>query len=115
MKTILISLYRSFSIRYLLNSGLINNLSNNYKIVILTKTENLFYFKKKLKNYNNIFIEDVFYDYHKKIKNNRVADFFILLRRYVSGKKKKFRNKNLYKLWDIKFESELKKNIYTIQ
>ena len=109
MKTILISLYRSFSIRYLLNSGLINNLSNNYKIVILTKTENLFYFKKKLKNYNNIFIEDVFYDYHKKIKNNRVADFFILLRRYVSGKKKKFRNKNLYKLWDIKFESELKK------
>ena len=68
MKTILISLYRSFSIRYLLNSGLINNLSNNYKIVILTKTENLFYFKKKLKNYNNIFIEDVFYDYHKKIK-----------------------------------------------
>ena len=48
MKTILISLYK-FSIRYLLNSGLINNLSNNYKIVILTKTENLFYFKKKLK------------------------------------------------------------------
>ena len=89
MKTILISLYRSFSIRYLLNSGLINNLSNNYKIVILTKTENLFYFKKTKKTITIYLLKMYFMIITRKLKNNRVADFFILLRRYVSGKKKK--------------------------
>ena len=90
-KKILVYLYRNFSLRYLIDTNLLENLSKQFEIILLTKENYANYYKKKINNQ----IKIISYDWEKfeKIrKNSFFSRFFILIRKLSSGKKKKFNN-----------------------
>ena len=108
-KTIFVSLYRSFAIRYILETGLLDELARDHKIIIFMKNENIHYYKNFFKTHKkDFFVEDIFYSQASLLKKNILADFFILLRRFISGSKSGYINKNVNDLWNIKFDQEIR-------
>ena len=54
-KTIFVSLYRSFAIRYILETGLLDELARDHKIIIFMKNENIHYYKNFFKTHKKDF------------------------------------------------------------
>lgn len=85
-KTIFISAYRNFSIRYILYSDILKELKDrDYKIVIFAKDNDLDYYRDKLED-RNVTFEPVYYDETLEVlKSNRISRFFVLIRKCMSG------------------------------
>lgn len=85
-KTIFISAYRNFSIRYILYSDILKELKDrDYKIVIFAKDNDLDYYRDKLED-RNVTFEPVYYDEALEVlKSNRISRFFVLIRKCMSG------------------------------
>lgn len=104
-KKILIYLYRNFSLRYVLDTGLLKLLSNKYEIVLVTKNNFASYYKKNLNNSIKVigYEWNKFEKERKKFLFNRIS---ILIRKLSSGKKIGL-NKTT-KVREIQYKNQLK-------
>ena len=92
-KTILISAYREFSIRYLLYTDIFSVLKDELQtIVILVKDVDVEYYRKKFLD-PKIVVEPVEYQTSlMMLKNSAVSRFFILFRKIISGRDREMIN-----------------------
>ena len=100
-KKILIYLYRNFSLRYLIDTKMVDVLSKDYKIILLTKNVYINYYK----NYLNRNIEIIGYDWDKfeKLRKKSILKrFFITVRKLSSGKK--YTNNTTNKVREIQYK-----------
>lgn len=109
-ENVFIPLYRSFGFRYLLSIGIFEQLSKDYKIIFFIDFKHKKFFESYLKKYDAIF-EDI-NDYHFIKKFTRISNFLKLLKMFINGQKKYFKN-NSHVVWNVKHKEELnKKNFY---
>lgn len=110
-KVIFIPIYRSFGLRYFISSGVIKKLSEKYKVVLFIDFNKKKFFENFFKSYNVIF-EDIKIKELKKNDNSPINNFTKLLKKFVCGENKIFKNNSL-KVWRIKFKDEInKKKLY---
>ena len=99
-------MYRNFSLRYVLDTGLLSLLSKKYEIVLVTKTDFISHYKKNLNNSIKVISHDwnKFEKERKKFFFNRIS---ILIRKLSSGKK--FELNKTIKVREIQYKHQLKK------
>ena len=92
-KTILVSAYREFSIRYLLYTDILSVLKEELQtIVILVKDVDVEYYRERFLD-PKIIVEPVEYQTSLKVlKGSAVSRFFILFRKIISGRDRKMIN-----------------------
>ena len=107
---IFLPLYRSFGLKYLLTTKLIDHLSKEFRIVAFIDIDNKSYYEGLLKKY-----EIIYEDLNSKnieIKNNSIFfNFKKLIKKFICGEKKNFKNKTI-DLYKIKFKKDIKNNKY---
>lgn len=93
-KTVFISAYRNFSVRYILYSDIFKQLRENkdLKIVIFLKDNDLEYYRSKLGSDNVIFEPILFEKALNLLKSNHLSVFFVLVRKCMSGSVKGYEN-----------------------
>lgn len=107
---IFVPMYRSFGLRYLLSTGVIDHLSKNYKIVAFIDIEKKPYYENLLKNYEIIY-EDLNSKKIEKLNQSIFFTFKKLLKKFICGEKKNFKNKTI-DLYKIKFKDAINNNRY---
>jgi len=107
---IFLPLYRSFGLRYLLSTKLMDHLSKKYKIVAFIDMDKKPYYESLLKKYEIIY-EDLNSERIERENNSIFFNFKKLIKKFICGEKKNFKNKTI-DLYKIKFEKAIKNNRY---
>lgn len=105
--TVLIPIYRSFGLRYLISTNIIRKLSNKYKIVLLIDIKKKKFYKKIFIN-DNVIYEDIKIKELNKFRFPRIMNFLFILRKFFNGNTQNYKNKSIY-VNKIRFYEELKK------
>lgn len=92
--TIFISAYRGVSIRYILYSDIFKTLrAKGIKIVVFLKDNDLDYYREQLGEDENLIFEPVLFDQaNKNYRTGHVHQFFVLVRKCMSGGTKGMKN-----------------------
>ena len=106
-KKIFIPIYRSFGLRYLISTKLIENLSKEHEVIIFIDFKKLNYYKYIFKNINVTF-EDIKVANLEQVKKKKLYNFIQLLRKFTCGENNNYKN-NSIKVWKIKYKEEIKK------
>ena len=111
-KTIFISAYRDFSIRYFLYSPVLDVLrQDNIRVVIFFKDADLEYYRSRF-NSENISLEPILYeDALKQIKGSRLSRFFVLVRKCMHGRRGRIRN-STDDVRRFQYREQLGKNLF---
>jgi len=105
-KKILIYLYRNFSLRYLIDTKLIDKLSQEFEVILLTKDNYVDYYKNFL-NKNIKIIGYNWYQFERSRKNKFFNKFLILIRKLSSGKK--YSDNKTVRVREIQYKENYKK------
>ena len=91
--TVFVSAYRNFSIRYILYSGILDQLKKQkVRIVVFVKDNDVEYYRRHLGGENIIFEPVLFEKAHRQLKSNQLGNLFVLIRKCMSGAEDGYQN-----------------------
>ena len=91
-KTIFISAYRNYAVRYILRSDIFKQLkTQNINIVIFLKESDIEYYRAEFEDCN-VTVEPVYFAAAMKLRGTRINSFFSTLRMCISGGNAEHRN-----------------------